>query len=293
MPDLGPLLEREMQEIRPAGYTIADVARRRERRGRNRRIGASAVALVIAVATIGGFMLAFRHVPSAVPGGQGSATPSATTAPSVLTLAESACPDYSCWGPLVPGGQYRATYYDTIIAFEIASPGWKWTYTGNFVIEAAESEARYSPDGIYFFMDPAIASQDCTDAAEPGVGRSADELAAWLEAAPGLAVSDPTPVTVGGLSGVQLDLQLDPGWKKTCFYSDGKPTVPLIFSGADIGGYNWAISGIKPWMRWYILDSDQGAIIVDIEDNPGGASREELIRTGTGIVDSIAFSPPS
>jgi hypothetical protein len=292
MPDLGPLLERELQEIRPAGYTIADVARRRERRSRNRRIGASAVALVIAVATIGGFVLAFRHVPSTMPARQPSATPSVSTAPSVVTLAESACPDYSCEGPLEPG-RYRATYYDTTIAFEIASPGWRWTYTGNFVIEAAPAEGKYSADGIYFFLDPAIASHDCEDAAEPGVGRSADELAAWLEAAPGLAASDPTPVTVGGLRGVRLDLQLDPAWKKTCFYSDGQPTVPLIFSGADIGGYNWGIGGLEQSMRWYILDSDQGAIIVDIEDNPGGLSRDDLIRTGSGIVDSLAFSPSS
>jgi hypothetical protein len=33
-----------------------------------------------------------------------------------------------------------------------------------------------------------------------------DDLVAWLKAAPGLAVGEPTPVTVGGLDGVQLDL---------------------------------------------------------------------------------------
>lgn len=293
MPDLGPLLERELQEIRPAEYTIADVARRRERRSRNRRVGASAVALVIVIASIGGFILAFRHVPSTVPGHLVSATPSVSTATGVRTLEESDCPDYSCQGPLEPGG-YRATYYDTDIAFEITSPGWTWDYSGNFVIEAAPAEGPYSPDGIYFFLDPTIASQDCQDASEPGVGRSADAIAAWLEAAPGLAVSDPEPVTVGGLRGVRLDIRLDPSWKKPCFYSDGQPTVPLIFSGADIGGYNWSISGPEPaiW-RWYILDSDQGAIIVDIEDHPGGVSRDDLIRTGTGIVHSLVFSPKS
>ena len=48
MPDLGSLLEREMQEIRPADFTISDVARRRDRRSRNRRFGTATVALAIA-----------------------------------------------------------------------------------------------------------------------------------------------------------------------------------------------------------------------------------------------------
>jgi len=34
-------------------------------------------------------------------------------------------------------------------------------------------------------------------------------------------------------------------------------------------------------------------IIVDVEDGPGGVSREDLFQTGTEIVDTLAFSPPS
>jgi hypothetical protein len=291
MPDLGPLLEREMQEIRPAGYTIDDVARRRARRSRNQRIGTVVVALVIAGVGIGGFLQALGHGPSTVPGGQGtqpSPTPSGPISPSVRVLAASDCPDFSCEGLLEPG-RYRATYYDPTIEFEISSPGWTWSYTGNFVIEPPGAEGPYNSDGIYFLLDPAIASQDCTDDAERGVGRSVDDLVAWLEAAPGLAVSEPTPATVGGLGGVQLDLQLDPTWEKACFWSDGLPVVPLVFSGADIGGYTWAVAPGQS-MRWYVLDSDQGVIIVDIENNPGGRSRDDLLRIGGEIVDSLAFS---
>jgi hypothetical protein len=305
MPDLGTLLEREMDEIRPAGYTIVDVARRRERRSRNRRIGTAVVAFAIAGAAIVGVLEAFVLAPSRTPAsGNQSPSPSSTSS-SVRVLAPSDCPDFSCEGPLEPGGQYRATYYDTTIAFEIFSPGWMWSYTGNFVIGPTSptppgSDGIYvgptvptpGSDGIYFLTDPAIASQNCKDSAQRGVGRSVDDLVAWIEAAPGLAVSEPTQVRIGGLDGVQLDLQLDPAWKKTCFYSDGQPVHPLVFSGADIGGYNWPI-GPGQSMRWYILDSDQGVIIVDIEDNPGGLSHDDLLQTGIGIVDSMTFSPTS
>jgi TolB protein len=67
MPDLGSVLEREMQEILPADYTIGDVARRRDRRRRNQRIGSAAVAFVIAGAAVGGLLQAFGYIRSHVP----------------------------------------------------------------------------------------------------------------------------------------------------------------------------------------------------------------------------------
>jgi TolB protein len=67
MPDLGTLLQREMEEIRPAGYTIDDVARRRARRRRNQRIGPAIVALVVAAVAIGGLLQALGHSRSEVP----------------------------------------------------------------------------------------------------------------------------------------------------------------------------------------------------------------------------------
>ena len=219
-------------------------------------------------------------------------TPSKSAQSDVHVLAEADCPHYDCQGPLEPG-QYRATYFDPTIEFEIASPGWTWSYVGNFVMLATNEAAEgYSSDVINFFLDPAIASQDCEDGVEPGVGRSVDDLVAWLRTAPGLTTSDQTPVTVGGLDGVRLDLELDPDWDRTCFYSEGKPVVPLVYSSAFPGGYNWAI-GRRMSMRWYVLGAGNRVIIVDIEDNPDGLSRDDLFRTGTEIVESMVFSSPS
>jgi hypothetical protein len=43
-------------------------------------------------------------------------------------------------------------------------------------------------------------------------------------------------------------------------------------------------------MRWCVLDSDGGVLIVDIEDNPDALSQDDPLRTGTRIVESFAFS---
>lgn len=59
MPELGDLMEREMQELRPAAFTLANVARRCDRRRRNRRVGSALVAIVIAAVGIVGLARAF------------------------------------------------------------------------------------------------------------------------------------------------------------------------------------------------------------------------------------------
>ena len=125
---------------------------------------------------------------------------------------------------------------------------------------------------------------------EPRIGAQAS--AAHTEEGLALAVTQPTPVTIGGLDGVRIDLQVDPAWERTCPFSEGLPAVPLIFRGADIGGYHWAIVRGQ-WMRWYILETGDGVIIVDVEDAPTGASRDELLKSTDEIVGSLEFSASS
>jgi hypothetical protein len=221
-------------------------------------------------------------------------TPSESTATDVRILDD--CPTLPCQGPLEPG-EYRWTYSEPTIDFTIPSPGWTWQYGGGGFELIADGtppplhEGLYIADGIYLLHDPTIASRDCEESSEPGVGHSVSDLVAWLETAPGLVVSEPTPVTVGGFEGMQLDIEIDPEWKRTCVFSEDLPAVPLIFNGsAPLGGYHWAIVP-KQSLRWFILDSEDGVVIVNLEDDPGGnLPHDELLQTGGEIVDSMVFS---
>lgn len=244
------------------------------------RVSATAATLLLIASCAGG----------AEPDTPSSVETAGSQEPQVHILAASDCPELTCHGSLQIG-VYRSTILDPAMSFEITEPGWTWDYSaGSFRLLADPAhEDLYSPDGIYFLRDPAIASQDCEETEEPGVGRSVQDLVAWLEAAEGLAVTDPTPVTVGGLDGMVLDLQLDPGWSRPCFWSGRLPAVPLIFRGTAVGGYNWAILPDMS-MRWYILDSTDGVLVIDIDDGPGGLSHDDLLETGTEIIDSLAFA---
>ena len=222
-------------------------------------------------------------------------TPSGSRAADVRILND--CPELPCEGSLEPG-EYRWTFSDPTIGFTIPSPGWTWHFGGGglFVLIAdgtppPRHKGLYVADGIYFMHDPTIASRDCEEASEPGAGRSVSDLVAWLETAPGLVVSEPTPVTVGGFEGMQLDIEIDPTWKRTCFFSEDLPAVPLIFNGsAPFGGYHWAIVPEQS-LRWFILDSEDGVVIINLEDDPGGnLPHDEFLQTAGEIVETFAFS---
>jgi hypothetical protein len=229
--------------------------------------------------------------------GAGNTPPSPSTPSSVSTEVRilDDCPELPCGGLLEPGA-YRWTYSEPTIGFDITSQGWSWLFGGGGLHLIADqdplstSEGLYVPDGIYLFSDPTIASRNCEEASEPGVGRSVNDLVGWLEAAPGLTVSEPIPVTVGGLEGMELDIVIDRTWKRTCVFSEKLPAVPLIFNGAEPGGYHWAILPDQS-LRWFVLGSEDGTIIVSIEDDPGGLPHDELLERAGEIVDSFVFDP--
>lgn len=221
-----------------------------------------------------------------------SEAPSATS-PSVEVLDLSDCQEDVCEAPLEPG-RYRATFYRRTLDFEISSPGWIWHYFYNFRLIADETpiEGLVTSDSINFLAHPRIAKRDCEESADPSVGHSVDDLVSWLESAAGLVVSEPMPVNVGGLDGFRLDIEIDPSWKRTCFFSEGMPAVPLVVHEAKWGAYHLAMFPGNS-MRWYVLDAGDDVLIIDIDDGPENLSRDELFATGTEIVESFEFSSKS
>jgi hypothetical protein len=241
------------------------------------------------IALVASLMIGLTACSSA---GTTSDTPAASSeaSPNVQVLDLSDCREDVCEAPLEPG-RYRATFYGRTLDFEIPSAGWIWHYFYNFrfIADATPTEGLYTSDSINFLPDPRISRRDCEEAADRTVGHSVSDIVSWLEDAPGLVVSDPVAVDVGGFRGFQLDLGIDPAWRRTCFYSEGLPAVPLITHRAVWGAYTLAmVPGIS--MRWYVLDTDDGVLIIDIDDGPDNLSYEDLLRTGTEIVDSFEFS---
>jgi len=158
--------------------------------------------------------------------------------------------------------------------------------------------------GIYLLADPAVSSQDaaCSPPDEPGVGRSAVEMAAWIAQIPGLVVSDPTPITIDGRSGTTLDVSLSPTRTQTCPEMKNVPAASVIRPADDGQGWisgefehlgrDWRLGAHERW-RLILLDLAPGKRLAIVIDDSSQPSRfDELVAQAMPIVESFKFHPP-
>ncbi len=143
--------------------------------------------------------------------------------------------------------------------------------------------------GIHLFANPRAASQDsaCPTTPEPGVGTLSSELATWIRSRPGLEVGNPKMVTVGGLRGVELDVAIVAGWKPSCPFAEGIPTVPL-FVGPS-GSLRWVIAGSER-LRLDLLDVPGGGTVVVDVDAFDGSVFDDLLAAAAPIVRTFSFA---
>ena len=186
----------------------------------------------------------------------------------------------------LPAGTYASRAFQPAVTYTLPE-GWENPFDAAdyFALRPAGSKVA----GIHLFRDPRAMSQDaaCPTTAEPGVGTLSTELVAWIRGRPGLVVGDPKMVTVGGLRGVEIDLAIVDGWKPSCPFANGIPTVAL-FVGAT-GNLRWVVAGNER-LRLDLLDvPGGGTVVVDI-DAFDGSLMDDLLAAAAPIVRSFSFA---
>jgi hypothetical protein len=189
----------------------------------------------------------------------------------------------------MPTGAYSSTAFSPRITFELPDG---WLIAGDardyFALQPVTSDVI----GIHVFRSPRAASQDvgCPTTSAPGIGTGAKDLVDWIRARPGLTTGVPVPVTTGGLVGLQVDVAIVEGWRSSCPFANGIPTVPL-FVGATDPDFRWVIAGSER-LRLDILDvPGKGTVVVDI-DAFDGSLMGGLVPAATPIVESMKFALP-
>src|SRR4051812_17381257 len=90
-------------------------------------------------------------------------------------------------------------------------------------------------------------------------GAAAAEIVAAMTANEALDTSEPVDVTIGGLTGKQIDVRLDPGWTESC---PGDPP------GSDLGDGR---------TRGILLDAPDGRVIVIFVGSMHSAEHEAFL----------------
>jgi hypothetical protein len=247
-----------------------------------------AVRLSLAIAIVG-CTAAQSANPSPTPAGTEAA--SASVAPSQRGRPPCPNPEQAgtCLGVL-SAGTYSTTSFTPPITYAVPDDGWSngEDRVGIFALLApgesfAGLEADTS-DWIGVFRSVGAAAAGCDEKVEPGVV-SAHALTDFFTSQPGLVVTEPQLTSVGGLSGLMIDLSLAPGWTETCpLPFPDVPLVNLLMGTGPSEGLGVLVEA--GWTtRLYLLDFEDDNIAIYVMDHPGRLSLDDY----DAIVRTIQF----
>jgi hypothetical protein len=220
--------------------------------------------------------------PSAAPShGTGSPAPSVSAAPSASPSASAAYPAWftgdRAGAGILPAGSQTTREFRPDFTFTVPD-GWVnatdeaglyslFPDTPANAAEQAASDGLAHEIVVFRFGSPYW----ICDAWEDHRGATAAEIVASLVATEAIATPKPIEVTIGGLTGKQVDIRLDPGWTETC---PGDP--PTL----DLGDTR---------TRVILLDTpDTGVMFINV-GSPHSADHEAFLAEAMPIIESFQF----
>ena len=216
--------------------------------------------------------------------------PSATPSEMQTTEALPECPNPEggdCLGPLKPG-EYQTSTFEPQLNYTVPA-GWANSedLPGNFQLHQEQDSLEGELGGSYLaiYQNVRAAAINCEEQSQKGVGTTPEDLVAWYQSVPGLIVSKPKPVTVGGLDGLQIDLSLEPD-VATCQY--GPYTgIPLIIGGGVSSVHHVLLDEID--LRLVVLDWEGGNVTLEVTNVKEQHSAAEFRSSVQPIIDSLRF----
>ncbi len=240
----------------------------------------AAAAAVLVVAVVG-----YQFLPSN--DGIGSQptlapSPAASSSPSAAPSASAAFPawftpsEQPTGAGILPAGTSTTRSYKPGTSFTVPA-GWvndlDVSIGYGLFPDSKANEAEYASSGEMansIFIVSVESPYFYCEAWEK-TGGTAAERAAFLVASEAFAVSEPVDVTIGDLTGKQIDIQLDPAWTESC------PGDPPRYDLAD--GRTRAI----------LLDTPDRGVIVIFVSSMHSAGHDAFLAEAMPIVESLQF----
>jgi len=227
---------------------------------------------------------------SAAPASTEPSTPTAGPAsivrPTDIPTDGTCEPGHTCLG-LLGVGPHHSEVFSPGLAFTMASTGWQNLVQdgGIFSLLPIENPG----DAIQFFRGPQATKPD--GGPDLAVERTVDGLQGWLTADPAFTVGPVTAVSIGGLPGVRMDLQVTPGFKSHPGDCPVEACVS-IFRGRDPStkptwGWDWG-TGTGERQRLYLLRATDGVVAIFV-DSFDGTTFDALTRATDTILATVQF----
>lgn len=206
-------------------------------------------------------------------------------------LAMPACPNSHgglCLGP-VEAGTYETTAFSPSLKFTVPD-GWvnSEDLPGNFLLSRGDDSQDGVWGGSYIGVYQNVrASSLCAEVAEPGIGSTSAELAAWYRTVPGLEIVREEPATLGGLSGTAFDFRVSNGWKSPCPLDGVIHAIPVLIGGGVSQLHH--VLGAPLEMRLILLDWEGGNVAIEIVAVLEQSTLEDYLGHAGAVVNSFEF----
>jgi hypothetical protein len=221
---------------------------------------------------------------------QGSPTPSPSAYP---------CPTRQgfCVGPLAPG-THRTNAFTPQLAYTVPA-GWVNTQDNRGELDLSYTaggsytypDGTTFHDGVYIYRRP-VAESATSEVALAGIGKTAHDLATWLNGHADLVASGLSAVTVGGASGYRIELALPVGSRTQpdhCTTDHGEPRCESLFVGDDPSAtFGFGLVGPESAVV-YLIDLPLGDTVMIVIDDVDGVDPAGLISAATPIVNALVL----
>ncbi len=180
------------------------------------------------------------------------------------------------------GSRFRPFGGGTSGEFSFTVPvGWTdhWETSDYFRTEREQSLIQ-----MYLNVEPSSLDAACATTGSRVAGTPA-AIAGWLKALPGLVTSTATPVTIGGLSGVMVDVSVATGWTSPCSTGGRYQMFVGAYSASPVG----MDSGGRA--RYLLLDRGDGGSLLIVVETSDTTTWDALVAEAMPIVDSFRFTP--
>jgi hypothetical protein len=215
-----------------------------------------------------------------------TATPTAT--PTAQPTISAACsnPDGGRCLNRLAAGTYSTKLFMPTLSYTVPD-GWQnfEDTPGNFLLVAPGNSFGGVDAGTSEFIGVytsvrADTRENCQATSFPADSpRTPETMAAEFQSRPGMKVTAPTPVQVGGLQGIVMDLQRDEAWTGDCFRG-------WLLVGVPPSGLAHGLNDVVV-MRLYLLKRGDTTLAIEVNDFADGRHLDAYSR----IVDQFEFGP--
>lgn len=201
----------------------------------------------------------------------------------------------ACLGEL-ERGTYTTDVFETPLTYTVPD-GWAnyEDLPGNVLLlpagAALGGAGAGTADYIGLYDGVAVASEDCAEQPQAGLGTTPGTIASWFTDLDGVDATQPEPVSLGGLEGLVLDLRLAEGHTDVCPYPgyEGVPMVPMLTGdGTGPATFHHVINGAITTRLYLLAGPLDRTIAIEVSDSSGGTDLAEL----DAVVQTFEFGNP-